>query len=64
MAVSKSFQSKEDIAMELFKITIDRLPQDNLTKEKIVETYNYIHDNIRDPSDYVQIIDNIPRSES
>lgn len=59
MPTSKSLKTKEDVAMEIFKMTIDRLPQDSLTKEMMVETYNYIYDNIHTSHEPVQIIDDI-----
>ncbi len=61
--MAKPIQNKEEIVLELFRIAIEKFPAEKITKETIVETYNYIHDNLRNPSEYVEIIDNIPRSE-
>ena len=40
-------------------MTIEHTSKDNLTKESIVEIYNYIYDNIHSPYEPVQIIDDI-----
>lgn len=56
-------RQKSDIVMDIFKIAINKIPQENITKEQIVETYNYIYNNICIPSDCVQIIDNIPNTD-
>lgn len=58
---STSIKTKEDLAFEIFKIFIDRLPNDELSKETIVDTYNYIYDNIHGLTNDVVIIDDIPR---
>ena len=59
MALNRAIQSKEDLVLEVFKMTIEHTSKDNLTKESIVEIYNYIYDNIHSPYEPVQIIDDI-----
>lgn len=55
--------SKEELALSLTKIVIEKHDVDNVTKENIVDIYNYIYDNLHTPSNEVVIVNDIPKNK-
>lgn len=60
---NKSSLSKEEVALSLSKIAIEKMTSSTVSKENIVDIYNYIYENLKVPSDEVVIIDDIPRKQ-
>ena len=52
--------SYEKLILTLFNAVINKMPAEKVTKETVVEVYNYIHDNIHTSFSPVQIINDIP----
>lgn len=52
---------KQALALSLAKLVIANTEKGNVTKESVLEIYNYMYNNLNIPDDYVTIVDDIPK---